>query len=937
MSSNPDYRKTLNLPQTAFPMKANLAQKEPQILAEWGKEDLYKLIREKSRGRPKYVLHDGPPYANGDIHLGHALNKTLKDIIVRFKTMQGFDSPYIPGWDCHGLPVEHQLFKELKIHKSQIDQVEFRKKAHAYALKYVGIQKEEFKRLGCSGDWENPYLTLNRDYEFGIVNAFSGLVKNGFIYRGSKPVKWCFRCETALAEAEVEYEDQISPSVYVKFKVKNPQAISGLPKKDLFLVIWTTTPWTLLANVAVAVHPAFTYALFGVGNELLIMEMNLGRDALEKAGIKDYNIAKVVKGTELEKLTYEHPFGQQVDSRVILVDYVAVDEGTGLVHTAPGHGEEDYQAKLKYNLPVLMQVDDKGNFDKNIPFVSASNKNVLESNEIIIKDLKDKMFVLSADKIVHSHPHCWRCKSPVISRATEQWFLAVDHNHLREKVISAIKENIQWIPPAGMERILGMVGVRPDWCLSRQRYWGVPIPAIRCSGCEKWILDSKVIDNFAQAVLKEGTDAWFAKEVKELLPKDFKCPHCGKGTFTKGTDILDVWFDSGVSHQVVLKNKPDLKLPCDLYLEGSDQHRGWFQASLIPSMAIDGKPPFAGVLTHGFVVDGEGKKMSKSLGNVISPLEVMKHSGADILRLWVASSDYREDIRISQQILDRLIEAYRKIRNTMRFLLGNNFDFDPDKHLKNYPDLLEIDKWALHKLNETIKTVDQSFAQFDFASAYRRIYSFCNEDLSAVYLDILKDRLYTFAADSKERRAAQTVLHHTLSVLVRLLAPIMPFTAEEVFGYLPKEGNLKSIKSAHLLDWPGENKQWDNPQIEEKFRTLVLLRPFVLKALEDFRGSGKIGSSLEAKVILETTSADRLAYLEKNQEELVAFFIVSQVEIKKSGKLSKESLGEDFPDLAVITEAASGTKCSRCWNYREEVGRDAAHPTLCARCLKAIG
>ncbi|MDP3142608.1 MAG: isoleucine--tRNA ligase [Candidatus Omnitrophota bacterium] len=929
-----DYRKTLNLPQTEFPMKAGLAQKEPQILSEWEQQDLYQLMGEKGKGRPKYVLHDGPPYANGDIHLGHALNKTLKDIIVRYKTMQGFDSPYVPGWDCHGLPVEHQLLKELKINKSQIGQVEFRKKAHDYAIKYVGIQKEEFKRLGCFGDWKNPYLTLNHEYEFGIVNSFAELVKKGFIYRGFKPVNWCFRCETALAEAEVEYENHTSPSVYVKFKVKNPEALSGLPKKDLFLVIWTTTPWTLLANVAVAAHAEFTYAFFAMGEEILIMEKNLGQQALEKAKIKDYKILKEVKGKDLDGLTYAHPFAAGDNCRVVLVDYVAPDEGTGLVHTAPGHGQDDYHTGIKYNLSVLMPVDGKGNFDKSVP--EFAGQNVFTANENIITGLKEKGVLLHAENISHSYPHCWRCKNPVIFRATEQWFMAIDHNHLREDLIRVIKEDIKWIPPAGEERILGMVSTRPDWCLSRQRYWGVPIPAIQCVLCEKWILDEKIVRNFAQIVLKEGTDSWFAKDIAEILPKGFKCPSCGKSEFKKGTDILDVWFDSGVSHQSVLKNNPDMKLPCDLYLEGSDQHRGWFQASLIPSMAIDGRPPFTGVLTHGFVVDGEGKKMSKSMGNVISPLDVMKDSGADILRLWVAGSDYREDIRISKQILDRLIEAYRKIRNTIRFLLANNFDFNPENNLVAYADLLEIDKWALHKLEQAIKAVNESFAQFDFSSAYRKIYSFCNEDLSAVYLDILKDRLYTFPADSKERRAAQTVLHYCLNALVRLLAPIIPFTAEEVFKYLPKAQKDKPVESVHLLDWPKENKEWDNPAIEEKFSTLVLLRPFVLKALEDFRGSGKIGSSLEAKVILEITDQKKFTYLQNNHEELTAFFIVSQVEIKKVSKLNKESPGAEFADLAIIIENAVGTKCSRCWNFSESVGKDSMHPTLCARCLKAI-
>ncbi|MFZ5799793.1 MAG: isoleucine--tRNA ligase, partial [Candidatus Omnitrophota bacterium] len=600
----------------------------------------------------------------------------------------------------------------------------------------------------------------------------------------------------------------------------------------------------------------------------------------------------------------------------------------------PGHGQEDYHTGIKYNLLVLMPVDDKGNFDSTAG--EFTGMNVFSANEKIIQSLKEKGALLGSGSLLHSYPHCWRCKQPVIFRATEQWFLSVEHKDLREKLIRSIKEEVKWIPVAGQERILGMVATRPDWCLSRQRYWGVPIPALHCAKCGKWVLDEKVILNFAQLVLKEGTDCWFTRKVEDLVPPQFNCPACGGTEFFKGKDILDVWFDSGVSHQAVLKNREGMKLPCDLYLEGSDQHRGWFQASLIPAIAIDKQPPFKAVLTHGFVVDGSGRKMSKSMGNVISPLEVIKDFGADILRLWVASSDYKEDIRISQQILERLIEAYRKIRNTLRFLLSNLYDFNPSVDASGYAELLELDKWALSRLFATMSAVNDSYEQFDFCTSYRQIYRFCNEELSAVYLDILKDRLYTFAADSRERRSAQTVLYHCLSVLVRMLSPILPFTCEEAFKYSPKDKGEAAAASVHLLDWAAADPQWNNPAVEEKFRTLVELRPFVLKALEDFRASGKIGSSLEAKIILETIDGKRADYLEGCRNVLPEFFIVSQAEIQKVAGLSRAALSEEFKDLSVVIEPAQGRKCSRCWNFRLEVGEVVEHPDLCGRCLGAI-
>jgi isoleucyl-tRNA synthetase len=933
-----DYRKTLNLPKTDFPMKAGLAQKEPQILSEWEKKDIYNLIREQAKGRPKYVLHDGPPYANGDIHIGHVLNKTLKDIIIKYKTMQGFDAEFIPGWDCHGLPVEHQLFKELGINKADIAQVEFRRKAYKYAMKYVGIQKEQFKRLGVFGEWKNPYLTLTHEYEYWIVKSFAKLVKEGYIYHGLKPVNWCYMCETALAEAEVEYTEHVSASIYVKFKLNSPENIDGsLKNKNINLVIWTTTPWTLVANVAVVAHPDFKYLLIQISDEFLIIEKNLSSSVLERCNIKDYRIIKQLSGKDLDNLFYSHPLNLRKDCRVVLADYVTKEEGTGLVHTAPGHGQEDYLTAQKYNLDVVMPVDYKGRFTEYAKdFVGL---HVFDANDRIIAHLKEKNILLLSEYITHSYPHCWRCKTPIIFRATEQWFLKIDHKNLRNKLKDVVKKSVRWIPYSGMERISAMISLRPDWCLSRQRYWGVPIPAIRCLDCKRWFLDEKVVEHYAQIVLKEGTDSWFIKDISELVPRSYKCPICKKNNFERGLDIIDVWFDSGVSHQAVLKPKD--QLPADLYLEGSDQHRGWFQTSLIPSVAIDGTAPFRCVLTHGFVVDGQGRKMSKSLGNVISPHDVIKDYGADILRLWVASSDYNEDIRISKQILMRLIEAYRKIRNTLRFLLSNLYDFDPDVDKVAYEKLFDIDKWCLNRLSVILAQVEEAYGlenkeQFNFAKAYRLIYSFCNEDLSSMYLDILKDRLYTFRRDSIGRRAAQTTIFEILNVLVRILAPILVFTCEEVFSFMPKDKADKLKKSVHLLHWPSRDDKWQNRKLEQSFKDLIRIRPIVLKKLEDYRAAGNIGSSLQAQIIINTNDQKMFDYFNKLQKQLPAFFIVSDVKIKKVKKLNKNLTINGFSGLFIEIEKASGNKCLRCWNYSDTVGKDSQHPAICFRCLNAI-
>ncbi len=896
-------------------MKGNLPEKEPLILEKWEKMDLYKMIREQQKGRPKYILHDGPPYANGNIHIGHALNKTLKDIVIKFKTMQGYDAPYVPGWDCHGMPIEHQLFKEMKKTKHDVDQVKFRKMAHEFAMKFVSIQRSEFERLGVFGDWNNPYLTLKPEYEKAVVASFNKLAKDGFIYRGLKPINWCAKCETALAEAEVEYEDHVSPSIYVKFKIA-PRASSLEPTAFL---VWTTTPWTLVSNVAIAVHPDLKYVFVKTdGHGTLIMAQDLLETVSKKLGITG-DVIKTIKGKDLEGMVARHPFLNR-ESKVVLAGYVSNQDGTGCVHIAPGHGQGDYEVGLKYNLPVVMPVDEKGRFKKIDSFEvpdEVTGKNILEANDIILKILLDKKALLISEKTQHSYPCCWRCHSPLLFRATKQWFLGVDRNSLRQKTLKEIKV-IKWVPDIGEKRIYSMIELRPDWCLSRQRYWGVPIPVLYCSSCNSEIMDENVMKNIEDIFGKEGSDSWFAKDVKSFLPGGFKCKKCGAGEFNKETDILDVWFESGASHQGVLRANNALAFPADLYLEGSDQHRGWFQTSILIGMGVEGAAPFKNALTHGFVVDGEGKKMSKSAGNVVSPQEVISKKGADVLRLWASSSYYFDDVRISEEILDRTVEAYRKFRNTAKYLLGNLYDFDPKKDSIPNKDLLEIDRWALSRLNSMLKYVTNSFESFMFHEVTSSMYKFCILDMSNFYLDILKDRLYTFGAGSKARRSGQTALYKILSVLTRQMAPIIPFTAEEIWGYFNKES------SVHLAQWPKEEEDLIDPELESRWQRLITLREEVLKALEEKRISKLIGSPLEARVTVIIKEKDEYEFLNKYLADLRYIFIVSQVELSKGDKRE------------IQVNKAEGEKCSRCWNWSVSVGDNQANPTLCDRCAGVV-
>jgi len=926
-----DYKKTLNLPKTNFSMKANLVQKEPEILKHWDDIGIYKLVSDKTVNGPNFILHDGPPYANGDIHLGHTLNKALKDIVVRYRTARGFNSPFVPGWDCHGQPIEHNIEKSLGAKKDEINQVELRKLCRDYALKFVCRQTEQFKRLGIRGDFNNPYLTLEPLYEATNIEVFGELYKEGYVYRGRKPIHWCYHCETALAEAEIEYDDEKSSSIYVKFPLKSsfvPLDGYDLPK---YFLIWTTTPWTLPANVAVAVHPDVEYAAIEADGEIYVLARDLVETVFVEAGVLNLKVLKTFRGEELGGLACIHPF-QPWESVVILADFVVLDTGSGCVHIAPGHGQEDYQAGLKYKLPAPMPVDGKGFFTKQAG--KYAGQHIEKANEVIIKDLKENGFLLHASSITHAYPHCWRCKNPVIFRATEQWFISMENNGLREKALEEIRK-VNWIPAWSEKRITGMVRDRPDWCISRQRAWGVPIPVFYCSSCGKEIVTPESIKAVAELFRKEGADAWFAKSADQILPEGIACPDCKGVHFIKENDILDVWFESGVSHLAILKNRRGLAWPAQLYLEGSDQHRGWFQSSLLTSIGFAKKAPYDSVLTHGFLVDGNGRKMSKSLGNVVDPLKVIEKYGADVLRLWVISGDYASDIAVSQEILERISEAYRRIRNTLRFLMGNLFDYEPEKDVVDLKDMEEIDKWALCRLHKLIETVTRAYEEYKFHLVYHSIYNFCVTDLSSFYLDVLKDRLYTFAASSRERKSSQTALYEILMTLISLLSPVLVFTAEDAWMNLHE--SFKSEASVQLAKWPEVNKKFIDNKFEEKWNNLLKIRVEVLKALEVSRNDKLLGNSLEANV--ELYCDDELyEFLSSYIDILPMLFIVSQVNLFNliDDIPNNAFKGEEFPKLAISVSKAPGNKCERCWNYKESVGEDKKYSMLCSRCLDVV-
>ncbi len=922
-----EYKDTLNLPVTDFPMKANLNIREPEILARWEAEGLYELIEKGGAEKPLYVLHDGPPYANGHIHIGHALNKILKDLILKSKRMEGFRAPYVPGWDCHGLPIELQVEKNLGSKKLEMSKLEMRKECRKYAEKFIAIQKEEFRRLGVLGDWDNPYLTMNYEYEGLTAAELARFAHNGGLYRGRKPVHWCSSCVTALAEAEVEYADHTSPSIFVRFRLKDDIATSlpALAGKEVFVVIWTTTPWTIPANLAIAMHPEFDYCAVETEQGVLIVAEGLKESFLNATGLSG-NVIDTFKATILERKVCHHPFYER-DSIILLGEHVTLEAGTGCVHTAPGHGQDDYEMGLKFGLEIYNPVDNHGKYLGNVEFFGGQF--VFAANPLVVEKLKEVGALVGLSSISHSYPHCWRCKKPIIFRATEQWFISMKANDLRQKSLEAINE-VEWIPKWGRERIFGMIENRPDWCISRQRTWGVPITAFSCTICGEYIADGLIMDHVAEHFKKYSADIWFDWSAEKLMPEGTTCPKCGAASFEKENDILDVWFDSGVSHAAVLEPSKTLRSPADMYLEGSDQHRGWFHSSLLESVGTRGVAPYKNVLTHGFVVDGSGRKMSKSVGNVVAPEEVIKKYGAEILRLWVAAQDYRDDIRISQEILTRLSEAYRRIRNTCKYILGNLSDFDPAVNSVDPGCMEEIDRWALHQLELLKEKVLSAYTEYEFHQLSHAVNGFCTVEMSSFYLDILKDRVYTSKKDSAERRSAQTVMYRVLDTLLRLIAPVLSFTADEAWQYLPGEHEA----SVHLASFPALQPELKDDVLVERWERIMKVRAEASKALELARVAKTIGHSLDAKVTI-SAEPELATFLQEYAVELAAIFIVSKVDLVE--KISGEAfVAESITGLRILVEAAPGGKCERCWCYSEELGTVAEHPAICPKCTSAV-
>jgi len=939
MSTNAKpYKETLNLPVTRFEMKANLTAREPKIQERWRQTNLYGQIRKARDGRQRKVLHDGPPYANGEIHMGHLLNKVLKDFVVRSLTMRGYDSPYVPGWDCHGLPIEHKVMKDLGAKAAGMSHAEVRALCHTEAMKWVGVQRDQFRRLGIEGDWDRPYLTLDPRYEAGIIDVLADLLEKGYVFRQLKPIHWCTNDRTALAEAELEYRDETSPSVYVNFT-----AGSGVPEAwgpgPWHLMIWTTTPWTLPANVAIAAHPDLDYA--GVryvdpasGQAVhTVVAAELVAKVMGLRGVTEFAEVGRVKGKDLEHATYRHPFIDRT-SPVVLAGYVSVDDGTGLVHTAPGHGTEDYQTGRTYGLPTLSPVDASGRFTDEAP-EWLRGKTVFAGNPLVVETLRGSGNLYHHLSFEHSYPHCWRCKKPVIFRATEQWFVGVDRNDLRGRTLEAI-DGVTWLPGWGKSRIDAMVSLRPDWCVSRQRSWGVPIPALGCEACGTQLLTAETARHFRDLFRFDGADAWYTKPVSEIVPPGAACPKCGGTAFRKEGDILDVWFESGSSHRAVL-DEPTYGLggsPAFMYLEGSDQHRGWFQSSVLTSVGSRGRAPFETVLTHGFVVDDKGEKMSKSVGNTISAVKATEQYGADVLRLYVASMDYADDVRMSERGIKEASEAYRKIRNTFRYMLGNLDDYKSFDPTAAAPETLhEFDLWALGQLNGLVRDVRSAYEAFEFYRVYQRIYQFCSVTLSSLYLDVLKDRLYAEAPSGPDRLAAQFVLARFHDVLTRLLAPILPHTAEELWDLIPQTDAKPA--SVHLAEWPEPDPRWDDAGRDARWSSLLAVREDVLRELEKLRAAKAIGSAQEASVHLASDDAGLLALLTERRDLLATLAIVSEV-VVGGEPAADAAAGVASPALRVAARKSPHAKCERCWNLRPSVGRDAAHPTLCERCVRVI-
>jgi isoleucyl-tRNA synthetase len=909
-----DLKTTVNLPKTNFPLKGNLTQNEPARLKKWEEMGLYELLRKARGGRPLFVLHDGPPYANGRIHLGHALNKILKDFCVKSRAMMGFWTPYIPGWDCHGLPIEIQVDRELGVRKSRMSTLEIRRAARKHAERYVGEQREEFKRLGILGEWEQPYLTMNSRFEADTVRVFAKFVENGSIYKGLRPVYWCIHDQTALAEAEVEYDDHTSPSVYVKFPFPDAAQVSPeLAGRKVSIVIWTTTPWTLPANLGIAFNPSLEYSAVEVGDEVFIVAAGLLAQLESKLGWTGAKEIARIDGSRFDGLKARHPFIDR-ESLLVLGDHVTLDAGTGAVHTAPGHGYDDYVIGKKYGLPSYSPVDNSGHFTPEVELFAG--KQVFQANKEIVARLRELGALLLEEKVTHSYPHCWRCHNPVIFRATAQWFISMEKTGLRERAIAAC-DKVQWVPSWGNERMKNMFRGRPDWCISRQRAWGVPITVFYCDECGEELIDPKVIEHVARIFETESADAWYEREAEALLPDETTCGKCGASRFRKENDILDVWIDSGSSWMAVLERR-GLPCPADVYLEGGDQFRGWFNSSLAIGLEVRGEAPYRTVVTNGWAVDGDGQKMSKSRGNSIEPQTVVKQSGAEILRLWCAALDYHEDMRVSSEILTRISEAYRKIRNSARFALGNLDGFDPARDSVGYGEMLEIDRWALATLNDVTRRVREAYERYDFTEVYQALYSFATVELSALYFDILKDRLYTAATKSSARRSAQTVLYEIAHRLARLVSPILTFTSDEIWENIP--GALSEAASVHLAEFPEEEPSWKDDSLRERYQRLFGIRGAVLKALEEARGAKLIGSGLEARVVV-TADKETRSFLESFGDDLKYVFIVSEVELQEGSA------------LGVLVERAHGEKCERCWNFTTDVGADARFPGACLRCV----
>ena len=925
-----DYNKTLNLPKTDFPMRASLPQREPEFLKKWNENDQYKKLMDYNEGKPLFVLHDGPPYANGDIHIGHALNKTLKDFIVRYKNMTGFKSPFVPGWDTHGLPTELAARKKAGITaESNISDLELRKICRDTALGYVNLQRESFKRMGIIAEWDNPYITLKKEFEQEQIKVFANMASKGYIYKGLKPVYWCSDCNTALAEAEIEYAEDPCHSIYVKFKVTEDfgkLTVLGAELDKTYFVIWTTTTWTLPANVAICVGPNYEYSVLKANGEYYVMATDLAPVAMADAGITDYETVGIIRGDELEYMKTAHPFIDRT-SLVIVGDHVTLESGTGCVHTAPGHGVDDFIVCKKYpEIPIVVPVDNKGVLTEEAgQFAGLTTE---EANKPIAEYL-DKIGALFAlKKIKHQYPHCWRCHKPVIFRATSQWFCSVDD--FKDAAVKAA-EDVKWYPEWGKDRLQSMVLERADWCISRQRKWGVPIPVVYCKDCGKEIIDDGVMQKVSDIFGKEGSDAWYAHDAEYFLPEGFKCPHCGKSNgFDKESDIMDVWFDSGSSHAAVCRKRPYLKWPADVYLEGADQYRGWFQSSLLTSVAAGDGAPYKQIITHGWTVDGEGRKMSKSLGNGIDPQEIISKYGADILRLWVASADYHADIRISPEILKQISDNYRKIRNTARYCLGNLYDFDPDKDMASNDELEELDKYALMKLDEVIAIARKGYDEYEYHTTAHALHNFCVVDMSNFYFDVLKDRLYTTAPDSKSRRAAQTVLYKVLDALTLILTPILAFTCDEIWTAM-KHDKSRNPEGPLFNNIPTADYIETDEAFIAKWDRIHEIRTDVQKALELARNEKVIGKPLEAKVTLYA-DGELADFLKSELKSLPEIFITSAVEIADG----EGEFKGDVKGLSITVNKADGEKCERCWKFSDTVGQDSEHPTLCAHCAETM-